>query len=393
MYSKMSYRTTAPIYFDQGVAKEVGNKLKEADKKRALLLFDEGIEETGISTQIADAMKDAGIEVIENNQIQEDPPDKSINEIAEIAREHKVDSIVALGGGSAIDTAKGVSLLVTNEGTINDYIDGAEQKSGVFLVAIPTTAGTGSESTLGGVITLTVENRKQTMQGPGMKVDLALIDPELTLGVPPEVTAATGFDALSHALDGFISNKSNLYTKYQAEQAVRLFRRSIQKVVANGDDLSARTDMMAASATGGLIITGASVSLIHSFAHSLGAVYGVPHGNSCAIFMPAVLEFVSEEKSTEIKWIADLFEVDYDVNEKPREVARKTGKIIWHLAKQMGLSSITSAESNHEKMYQIIELAQNDPSTETAARKLDDAGARWIIERTYDVTKEVENGE
>ncbi|GCF93995.1 alcohol dehydrogenase [Enterococcus florum] len=392
MTAHMPYRTTAPINFDRGIAKEVGNKLADAEKKKTLLLFDEGIEEAGISQEIAEYIKDAGIEVVENNQIQEDPPDRTINELAKFAAEQNVDSIVALGGGSAIDTAKGVSLLLTNGGKINDYLDrGGKQKPGIFLIAIPTTAGTGSESTRGAVVTLTEEDTKIALEGDGLEVDIALIDPELTLGVPPEVTAATGFDALSHALDGFISIKANAFTKYQSAYGVSLFRKSIKEVVYNGDNIEARTDMMAASAIGGLIITGASVSLIHSFAHSLGAVYHVPHGNSCAIFMPAVLEFVSEEKSEEIRWIADLFEVDYSSKDDAKEIARKTGRVIWQLAKEMGLSSITDAEAEPEKMYQIIQLAQEDPSTETSARKLDDAGAKWIIDRTYEVAKELEN--
>lgn len=190
------FKTIPPIFFDIGISKEVGQRLVEADAKKTMLLYDKGIESTGISKQIAHYIRDAGIELIENNSIQADPPDTSVNAIAEIARAEEIDSIVALGGGSSIDTAKCISLLLRNEGTIDQYYGVLPQNPGVFLIAIPTTAGTGSESTIGGVITDTATKTKKVVGGPGMLVSQALLDPELTVGVPPYINCNHRFRLL-----------------------------------------------------------------------------------------------------------------------------------------------------------------------------------------------------
>ncbi|MGM0300908.1 hypothetical protein IGI66_000491 [Enterococcus sp. AZ048] len=383
------FKTIPPIFFDIGISKEVGQRLVEADAKKTMLLYDKGIESTGISKQIAQYIRDAGIELIENNSIQADPPDTSVNAIAEIARAEEIDSIVALGGGSSIDTAKCISLLLRNEGTIDQYYGVLPQNPGVFLIAIPTTAGTGSESTIGGVITDTATKTKKVVGGPGLLVSQALLDPELTVGVPPYITATTGFDSLMHALDGFISEYAGLYTKYQCESTVRLFRKSIRSVVEDGKDIEARAHMMGAAVTGGMIITGASCSLIHSFGHAMGGAYPIAHGNAVTLFAPAVLEFVSEVKPDEIKWIAELFEIDVAQTDSPKEIAEKIGVAIATLAMEMGLKSIDEYEPEPEKLYQIIERAKSDVMTKTTPRPLEDEDAKWIIDRTYEIHRAI----
>lgn len=378
------FRTIAPIFQGNGISAEVGQRLAAAGMKKTLVVYDQGIEKIGLGPKIAEYIKGAGIEVVVSNLVQADPPDTSVDEIAAIGRKAEVDSIVAVGGGSAIDTAKAVNILLTNEGSISNYFDlTVPQKPGKFLVAIPTTAGTGSESTVGGIITNTEKGVKGVVAGAATLVNMILIDAELTVGVPAYITATTGFDVLAHAIDGLLSILANDVTKSIAAETIRLFRENIEAATTNGGNLEARNNMMTAAALGGLIITGANCSLSHSFGHSLGATHQLAHGNCVQIFLPPTIDYVAEDQPAEVKFLADLFEVEYSTTEDILIISQKVGQAITDLAQKLGLKTLAQVEPDKDNLMKLIPMAQADVMTKSSPKVLTDEGAQWIIERAY----------
>lgn len=378
------FRTIAPIFQGKNISQEVGSRLGALNFKKALVIYDKGIESIGLGPEIAENIKSAGLEVVQSNLVQADPPSNSVNEIAKIGRENEVDCIVAVGGGSAIDTAKGVNILLTNEGDCETYFDlTLPQNPGKFLVAIPTTAGTGSESTGGGIITNSQTGFKGVIAGAATIVNLVLVDPNLTLGVPSYITATTGFDVLAHGVDGILSILANDVTKSIALESIRLFRENIETAVTDGSNYRARNNMMTAASLGGLVITGGNCSLSHSFGHALGSAYHTAHGNCVAIFLPPTIEYVAEQKPEEIKDLAKAFGIDI-ANSSVNELAISIGKEISALGKKVGLKEIKEVEPNPENLYKLIEAAQKDVMTASSPRELTEEGAKWIIQRAYD---------
>jgi alcohol dehydrogenase class IV len=230
-----------PLLFGTGTSKLVGEKLREFGCKKVLVVYDAGIKNSGLADRIIKYINDAGIAAVTYDGVQADPPDWSVNEAGEIGLREKVDGVVGLGGGSSLDTAKGAKMLQTNPPPINQYFGrtGIVTKPSVPLVVIPTTAGTGSECTPGGVITDTKNNVKTNIAGTGCAVNLGIVDPELTLGLPPAVTASTGMDALCHAVESYTSMLSNSFCELTGKKAFTLIGKYLVRAYENGADLEA----------------------------------------------------------------------------------------------------------------------------------------------------------
>ena len=379
-----------PQYFGVGVSLEAGEKLKQLGCGKALVMYDKGVEAAGVPTKIVQCIRDAGIEVVTTNEVEADPSDTVVKRITALARREQVEGVVAIGGGSTLDAAKCVKLLLNNEGSLEDFYDLSrpQKTSGVPMIAIPTTSGTGSEASKGGVITDTKAGVKRTIIGLGTMPDMALVDPALVLGVPPKVTAACAFDVLAHAIDAITSNMTNPITQSIAYEAIRLMKGSYRQAVENGSDLQARTDMHLAANLGGIVLSNAKCSVSHAFAHAMGALYHVPHGICCAIFTPACLEFVADVRPVEIRKIAELLDVAFNAGEPAMEVARRTGEEIHAMYRQVGVPDITAFIPDVETAKRtLIPVAQADVMANFCPRKLDDAGAEWIVERTYELAK------
>lgn len=211
-----------------------------------------------------------------------------------IARENSCNMVVAIGGGSVIDAAKAISALVPNSGKLLDYLEviGAGkplEKPAIPLVAIPTTAGTGAEVTKNAVITSTDYNVKASLRHPFLYPKLTVVDPELTLSVPPEITAATGLDALTQLIEPFVSIRSNPLTDALCAEGLKRVARSLRKAFDNGGDLIARTDMALASLFSGMALANAGLGAVHGFAAPIGGSFSAPHGAVCAALLAPVM--------------------------------------------------------------------------------------------------------
>ena len=294
-----------PLLFGSGTSKLLGDKLKEFGCSKVLVVYDMGIKNAGVADQIIKIIEDAGIETVAYDGVQADPPDWSVNEAGELGIKEKVDGVVGVGGGSSLDTAKGAKMLQTNPPPINQYFgrEGVVTVPSVPLIVIPTTAGTGSECTPGGVITDTKNDIKTNIAGVGCAVTLGIIDPVLTLGLPPAVTASTGVDALCHAVESYTSRRANSFCELTGKEAFTLVGQYLVRAYDNGSDLEAREGMMLAATLGGISMSGPLCHLAHDIGKVLGGKYHIPHGNGCASCLPQVMQMaagVYPEKVTEI---------------------------------------------------------------------------------------------
>ena len=379
-----------PQYFGIGISKEAGEKLKQLGCKKALVMYDKGVEAAGVPARVIKHIEAAGVQVVTSNDVEADPSDIVVKRIVEIARRENVDAVVAIGGGSSLDAAKCVKLLLNNEGTLENFYDltRPQKTSGVPMIAIPTTSGTGSEASKGGVITDTQRGIKRTIIGFGTMPDMALVDPELVLGVPAKVTAACAFDVLAHAIDAITSNMTNPITQIIAYEAIRLMKGSYRQAVEDGSNIQARSDMHLAANLGGIVLSNAKCSMSHAFAHAMGALYHVPHGVCCAIFTPACLEFVADIRPDEVRKIAGLLDVPFGADEAPAVISRRVSTQIHEMYCTVDVPDIMQFIPDiNEAKRTLIPVAKADIMASFCPRKLDDEGANWIIDRTYELAQ------
>jgi alcohol dehydrogenase class IV len=271
-----------------GASQELVSTLHELQLARPLLVTDPYIVSCGYCERLQAPLRAAGIAFGLFGDCVPDPTTDSVYAALELLRAGDYDCVVALGGGSSLDTAKAVAVLAEHGGLMRDYKVPRQIDSGLPIIAIPTTAGTGSEATRVAVITDTETQEKMLCMGLGLMPVAALVDFELTLSMPYRLTADTGIDSLCHALEAYVSRKSNPFTDSIALTAMRTIYQNIRTACAEPDNRSAREAMMLAATQGGIAFANASVTLIHGMSRPVGAFFHVPHGLSNAMLLPAV---------------------------------------------------------------------------------------------------------
>lgn len=274
-----------------GAAKEVGSLAKRWGRK-ALIVTDHNLEKIGLLDEIKNSLEMAQISWATYNQVTSEPTDLHVDQGVKILRESGSDFLLAVGGGSPIDAAKAIAILFSNGGRISDYMGPNKiPNPGPPLLAIPTTAGTGSEVTQFTIITDTSRDIKMFIASLYLIPQVALLDPLMTLPMPPKITAATGIDALTHAIEAYVSIKSQPLTDVLALEAIRLISGNLRQAWSNSDNLEARTNMMIGALQAGMAFSNSSVALVHGMARPIGAYFHVPHGISNAVLLPTVIEF------------------------------------------------------------------------------------------------------
>lgn len=274
-----------------GCAKQVGQQVKTFGKK-ALIVTDAFLGKSGMADQIAGYIKDAGVEVAIFPGAEPNPTDKDVHEGLKFLQENNCDVIVSLGGGSSHDCAKGIGIIAGNGGHIRDY-EGIDKstKPMLPLIAVNTTAGTASEMTRFCIITNTDTHVKMAIVDWRCTPNVAINDPLLMMGMPPSLTAATGMDALTHAVEAYVSTAATPVTDSAAWNAIDLVARNLRNAVANGQNFEARDAMAYAEFMAGMAFNNASLGYVHAMAHQLGGFYNLPHGVCNAILLPHVEEF------------------------------------------------------------------------------------------------------
>ena len=279
--------------FGIGAHKEIGKEIKQLGAKRPLIVTDEGIVHAGIITELTNIIKkDALVEVVVYDKVHPNPTDKNVEAGLKIYKEHNSDMIITVGGGSSHDCGKGIGLVATNGGRIHDYegID-KSKKAMPHFIAVTTTAGTASEMTRFCIITDSSRKVKMAIVDRNVTPNMAIIDPLLMVGMPKGLTAATGMDALTHAVEAYVSIAANYITDACALKAITLISENLRAAYANGEDMMARNNMAYAQYLAGMAFNNASLGYVHAMAHQLGGLYDLPHGVCNAILLPHVERF------------------------------------------------------------------------------------------------------
>lgn len=286
--------------FGEGAIEEAAKQMREQEFKNVLIVTDPGIAKIGLSGTVSKILEKLGLNVAIYDQTQPNPNERNVEDGLKVLKEHKSDVVVSIGGGSAHDNAKAIALVATNGGSIEDY-EGVNKskKNGLPLYAINTTAGTASEMTRFTIITNEAKKTKMAIIDNHVTPAVAINDPATMYGLPAGLTAATGFDALTHCIEAYVSSASNPMTDACALKGIDLIEESLEKAFLNGSDKKARTDMCYAEYLGGMAFNNASLGYVHALAHQLGGFYHLPHGVCNAVLLPHVQYFNKADPATE----------------------------------------------------------------------------------------------
>lgn len=302
---------------------------------RVLVVTDKSLMSLGLLTPMLDKIRASGIQAVIYDDVQPDPTYDTVNKGLAICNENRCEGIVAFGGGSVLDSAKVISLAFANQCS-PESLKGMlkAKKMRIPLFAVPTTAGTGSETTIAAVISNPATHSKTVVvDGKGVP-DVAVLDPALTTGLPPHITAATAMDALTHALEAYISDYATTRTKRLSEAAIRLIYKNIRHVYQNPGDLKAREDMLVASFYAGMAFTATYVGYVHAFAHNYGGKFGIPHGLANAVILPHVMQFSLPACKREFAHLAGILNLDGRNEEK---LAQAFVDSIWKLNEDLNI--------------------------------------------------------
>lgn len=294
--STFDWQPRTRLIFGPDTLTRVGEVARELGGQRALLVTDPGLVAAGHVARATGYIESAGLAVEVYEGVQENPTTRDVAQCLAAAQRAKVDVLIGLGGGSAMDTAKGCNFLLTNGGEMKDYWGvGKATRPMLPLVAIPTTAGTGSECQSAALIADEVTHQKMACLDPKAAARVAILDPVLTLSQPPRVTACTGVDAIAHALETAVTKKRNALSAVFAREAFRLGLTSLPRVLERPHDLEARARMQLGAAFAGTAIENSMLGAAHSAANPLTAHHGVVHGQAVALMLPGVIGFNAAE--------------------------------------------------------------------------------------------------
>jgi alcohol dehydrogenase len=317
-----SFALPTRIEFGIGSIAKLPQELEAQGAKRPLIVTDRGIVESGLLKGITGLLDGAGLEYGIFDGVSPNPRDENVAAGAEMARVSGSDCLVVVGGGSPIDCAKGMSVVAINGGRIQDY-RGVERIPGRALpiIAVPTTAGSGSEVTFGAVITDCGKRTKFSLRSVKIAAKAAICDPELTVSMPKSLTAATGMDALTHAIEGYTAKCSEPIGNAVALYSVTLVSKYLRAAVANGSDIEARAGMLMASLLGAISFSHSDVGAVHCIAESLGGMYDKPHGVCNAVCLPEVMDYSKDYCAEKYANVARAMGLSFESDEEGASAA------------------------------------------------------------------------
>lgn len=380
MIAGFQYYSPIEFVFGPGRAAEAGGRLRDRGIERALVVTDEGIVGAGIVDRVDASLADHGVHVERFTDVKSNPTVENVDAGAAMLADVGAQAVIGLGGGSPIDTAKIIAAAAANGCSAHDFMTGERsiEVAGVPQIAIPTTAGSGAESAKVSVLIDHATGEKKGVFGPGTAPWITILDPELQVGMPPWLTAATGMDALSHSLEAYLGLAASPFSDALAEQGMRLVAHNIERVVDDGNDIDARSALTVASALGGLAKEQSGLGILHAVAMPVGYLYDLHHGYLCAALMPATLDFNRSAVLAKTAWVARLFGVDDPDDEG---AAAAAGDTIRSLNERIGMGMrLEEAGVRAEDHGRIVDdamrsyLLRNNPITGTPE------GCRAVLE-------------
>lgn len=361
-----------------GVINKVGELLRDVGYQKAFLVFDEGIRKVGVVDKIEKSLEQSHISFVEFSKVLPDPPAHIINEGAALCKENECDCVIGIGGGSAIDSAKGINILRFNDGNILEYAT-KEIKHCTGLITIPTTSGTGSELSNGAIISDVEHDAKIPVLCANCMSEYTILDPELTVGMPSGLTMMTGLDVFSHAAEAYTAITSNMMTDLVCEKVLETVAQNLEIAVKDGTNIDARTKMQAAASIGGWMLYNCCAHVGHSFAHVIGGNFHVIHGAACAYGLPYVLKEIVVAVPQKVKKIGEILGAQFNGDEKPDEIAKKSAEAYIAFTKRLGLKDISEWNIEVKDFNKLVQEVINEPFAGLTPIKVDEAVASRII--------------
>jgi alcohol dehydrogenase len=354
------FQMPSVIHFGNNAAAQTGPEAKRMGAKRVLLVTDAILMQAGTVKPVLESLSAAGVEAVIFDKVASEPVLAFIDEGLKLLRKKKCEVIVAVGGGSSIDTAKALAVMATNPGKIQDYMGlGKIGQPGLPLIAVPTTAGTGSEVTIFTIITDTTRDVKMLIGSPYVMPCVALVDPRMTLGMPRGLTAATGLDALTHAIEAYVSLKAQPLSDVMALSAIELLFEYLPQAWANPNNLHARTQTLLGAMQAGIAFTNASVALVHGMSRPVGAYFHVPHGLSNAALLGVVMEFSLMGNPDRYARIAGAMGID-TTGLLPMEAAEEGTLLVKKLIADLEIPSLEKLGVEKKKLDKVVEQMAKD---------------------------------
>lgn len=382
----MNYGIACPVQFGTGAISQLNNVVTGFGCKHVMFITDDFVSNQMWYANCKTKLEQANIKVSEYKKCLPDPPDYTLVEIADQARALNVDGFVAIGGGSVMDAAKGVNILINNPGGPENYyfVPPEAVNKGLPLVCIPTTAGTGSESTMYSVVTDTKNNEKNILIH---SATVALVDPELTVTAPPSVTANTGMDIFAHSIEAITAGMRNPYSEALALDSIRRVVKYLPVAVASGSDMEARENLAAASNLAGIAFNSSSTHLGHGIAHVLGVKYHIPHGIGCALAAPETLRWAADYLPREVKLIGEAMGLIFEGTEDSAEIGKTVADAVLELIAKIGIPSLSEFCKSEEEAISVSGMILADPNISRCPIPIDLRTIKEVMARIYHVQR------
>ncbi len=375
----MRYHLPTRIVFQSGVLSKAGSVMEqEVGTGRTFLVTDKGVQAAGIADKLLAQLSDATV----FDEIEQNPRHSTVDRAGEMARKIQPELILGLGGGSVLDAAKAIALLGTNPGKIEDY-EGRKQYgvAPLPMVAIPTTCGTGSEVTWVAVITHSDRRFKMSIKGPEMYPALALVDPDVLQTLPPRLVAATGMDALVHAVEAFTVKPATYITDILAEESLRLIFTSLEPAYQDiQGNRTAREGIMLGSLVAGMSFGNSDVGAVHCLSESVGALFDIPHGIANAILLPYVMEFNLPVAVSKYARIAHLLGIE---DESPEKASHKLVLAVKDLSRRLDIPHFRDLGIPTGQFQEIAEKSFANNSNTSNPREADVTDYLGMLENAY----------
>ena len=357
------------IVMEPGLRQRTGEHLLGLGLNHVLLVTDPGVKNAGLLDSIYASLEQAGIGYDEIADVKPNPRSEDVNRAAQLYRGKGIDGVLAVGGGSAMDAAKAISVLLTHDGIVEDYEGAFALKNAVLpIVAIPTTAGTGSEVTFFSVITDIRRQFKMSLLDYRIGPVLALLDSDITATLPPHIAAATGMDALTHAIEAYTGKPANPISDGLALHAIRLIAQHLKPAVQEPDNREAREQMLIASLIAGMAFGNADIASVHCISEAIGGMYDTPHGIGNAIFLPFVF---SHNRDADLRRHADVaYALGIDPNLSAVDAAQAGVDQLFRMNRELGIPRFADVAGVREEDFTAI--AQKSKSNISDASNIKD---------------------
>ncbi len=348
------------ITFGRDSIKELPKIVKGFKAQKVMLVYDAGVKFAGIADTVLNSLKEADVEIVIFDKVVPNPTNEIVEEAAVIAKKENVNAFVAVGGGSSIDLAKAINVLMTNPGPIGQYGGiGMVENDLLPLIAIPTTAGTSSEITNVSALIDTEKVIKYVVIDNKLVPSKVIIDPEFTRTMPASVTASTGMDAITHAVESYISNMATPLTEYNSLQGLKLIYHNLPAVVKDGNNMDAREQMMLGCVITGFGFSNANLGLVHGIAHTLSAHFQLAHGMANAAVLPHVIAFNAESCPKKMAELAKAIDLPLTGNLDTDQYL--ISEELLKLTKELGIKTLSEQGITEEDFDMIAEDVLKEP--------------------------------